>query len=230
MKKAMLIAAIGLIGSSLLVGCGGDKKDTANTQNNTQTTQSNDNSTQNTQSSNDNSSQDSNKSTQSNNNSAYDKVYKAGFYQVGKDLPAGEYLVVGDKITKEAETSVEVTKDSKKEQEIFDESVMGNVYVTVENGQYIDVENGDIYPVELAPSNTPKDKVYKDGMYKVGKDIKAGTYDVKALKDDADIKIYKDSSHSKSSLISEKEFKNTEKVTLKDGQYIELDDAQITVK
>lgn len=207
MKKAMLMVAIGLIGSSLLVGCGGDKKDTVSTQNNNQTTQSS-----------------------NNNNSEYKEVYKAGFYQVGKDLPAGEYLVVGNKITKQAETSVAVTKDSKKEDEIFDESVMGNVYVTLEKGQYVEVENGDMYPVEQAPSNTPQDKVYKDGMYKVGKDIKAGTYDVKALKDDASVEVYKDSSHKKSSLVSEKEFKNTEKVTLKDGQYVLLEDAQITVK
>lgn len=207
MKKAMLIVAIGLIGSSLLVGCGGDKKDTSNTQSSTQTTQ-----------------------TSNDSNLQYDKVYKSGFYEVGKDLPAGEYLVVGDKITKEAETSVAVTKDSKKEDEIFDESVMGNVYVTLEKGQFVEIKNGDMYPVDLAPSNTPKDKVYKDGMYKVGKDIKAGTYDVKALKKDGEIEIYKDSSHSKNSLLSKKEFKGTEKVTLKDGQYILLDDAQITVK
>lgn len=206
MKKVMLIVAMGLIGSSLLVGCGNDKKDTSNQESTTQSTQA------------------------TNNSSQYDKVYKSGFYEVGKDLPAGEYLVVGDKITKEAETSVAVTKDSKKEDEIFDESVMGNVYVTLEKGQFVEVKNGDMYPVDLAPSNTPKDKVYKDGMYKVGKDIKAGTYDVKALKKDGKIEIYKDSSHSKDSLISKTKFKDTEKVTLKDGQYILLDDAQITVK
>lgn len=206
MKKVMLIVAMGLIGSSLLVGCGNGKKDTSNQESTTQSTQA------------------------TNNSSQYDKVYKSGFYEVGKDLPAGEYLVVGDKITKEAETSVAVTKDSKKEDEIFDESVMGNVYVTLEKGQFVEVKNGDMYPVDLAPSNTPKDKVYKDGMYKVGKDIKAGTYDVKALKKDGKIEIYKDSSHSKDSLISKTKFKDTEKVTLKDGQYILLDDAQITVK
>ena len=206
MKKVMLIVAMGLIGSSLLVGCGNGKKDTSNQESTTQSIQA------------------------TNNSSQYDKVYKSGFYEVGKDLPAGEYLVVGDKITKEAETSVAVTKDSKKEDEIFDESVMGNVYVTLEKGQFVEVKNGDMYPVDLAPSNTPKDKVYKDGMYKVGKDIKAGTYDVKALKKDGKIEIYKDSSHSKDSLISKTKFKDTEKVTLKDGQYILLDDAQITVK
>ena len=206
MKKVMLIVAMGLIGSSLLVGCGNGKKDTSNQESTTQSIQA------------------------TNNSSQYDKVYKSGFYEVGKDLPAGEYLVVGDKITKEAETSVAVTKDSKKEDEIFDESVIGNVYVTLEKGQFVEVKNGDMYPVDLAPSNTPKDKVYKDGMYKVGKDIKAGTYDVKALKKDGKIEIYKDSSHSKDSLISKTKFKDTEKVTLKDGQYILLDDAQITVK
>lgn len=211
MKKAMLVLAIGLIGSSLLVGCGGDKKDISNAQNNKQTEQSKENSTP-----------------------EYKEVYKSGFYEVGKDLPAGEYLVLRDKLNKEVETSVAVTKDSKKEDEIFDESVMGNIYVTLENGQYIEVKNGDIYPVDKAPSNTPENKVYKDGMYKVGKDIKAGTYDVKAIKDngsdDGSIEITKDSSHSDKSVISKKEFKDTEKVTLKDGEYIILDDAEITVK
>lgn len=211
MKKAMLVLAIGLIGSSLLVGCGGDKKDTSNAQNNKQTEQSKENSTP-----------------------EYKEVYKSGFYEVGKDLPAGEYLVLRDKLNKEVETSVAVTKDSKKEDEIFDESVMGNIYVTLENGQYIEVKNGDIYPVDKAPSNTPENKVYKDGMYKVGKDIKAGTYDVKAIKnngsDDGSIEITKDSSHSDKSVISKKEFKDTEKVTLKDGEYIILDDTEITVK
>lgn len=209
MKKAMLVLAIGLIGSALLVGCGGDKKDTSSNQNNSQTEQAKENNTP-------------------------KEVYKSGFYEVGKDLPAGEYLIMRDKLNKQAETSVAVTKDSKKEDEIFDESMMGNIYVIVQNGQYLEVKNGDIYPVEKAPSNTPEDKVYKDGMYKVGKDIKAGTYDVKAIKnngsDDGSIEITKDSSHSDKSVISKKEFKDTEKVTLKDGEYITLDDAEITVK
>lgn len=210
MKKAMLVLAIGLIGSSLLVGCGGDKQGTSSTQNNTQTTQT--------------------EQSKENNTPEYKEMYKAGFYEVGKDLPAGEYLIIRDKLTKDVKTSVIVTKDSEKEDEIFDESVMGNVYVTLENGQYIEVKNGNIYPVDKAPSNTPEDKVYKDGMYKVGKDIEAGTYDVKALTDDASIEISKDSTHSDKSIITKKEFKNTEKITLKDGEYIILDDAEITVK
>lgn len=212
MKKAMLVLVIGLIGSSLLVGCGGDKKETANNQNNNSQTEQ----------------------AKENNTPEYKEVYKSGFYEVGKDLPAGEYLIMRDKLNKQAETSVAVTRDSKKEDEIFDESMMGNIYVILQNGQYLEVKNGDIYPVDKAPSNIPEDKVYKDGMYKVGKDIKAGTYDVKAIKhngsDDGSIEITKDSSHSDKSVISKKEFKDTEKVTLKDGEYIILDDAEITVK
>lgn len=208
-KKAILIVLSVLMGASLLVGCGSkDNKTTSNTE---QTEQKQENK-QNTQK----------------------EEYKSGFYEVGKDLPAGEYVIISDKSNKQAETSIEVTKDSKKEDEIFDESVSGNIYVTLSKGEYIEVKNGDIFPIDKAPSTTPKDKVYKDGMFKVGRDIKAGTYEVKSIEkdknDDASIEITKDSTHRDKSVISKKEFKKSTKVTLKDGEYIKLDDAEIVVK
>lgn len=207
MKKAMIVALIGVISAALLVGCGAsNKKDETATNNQTQTQENNKN--------------DKSEVTE----------YNSGTYEVGKDIPAGEYLVLGDNVNKEVETSVLQTKDTKKEDALYDESVYGPIYVTVENGQYLNVENGKIFEIEKAPSNTPKDKVYKDGMYKVGRDIKAGTYEVKATKDDGEVEIYKDSKHTKDSLISKKEFKNTEKITVKDGEYIMLEDAEITVK
>ncbi|MGL4570599.1 MAG: hypothetical protein ACRCVJ_06010 [Clostridium sp.] len=205
MKKAMLVALVGVIGASLLVGCGDSDKNKNDTSNN---------------------------QTQVEQTKKDDKIveYKSGIYEVGKDLPAGEYLVARDKIDKEVETSILVAKDSKKEDAIYDESIDGDVYVTVQNGQFLDVENGNIFEIDKAPTNTPKDKVYKDGMYKVPRDIKAGTYEVKAIKDDGTVEIYKDSKHTKDSLVSKKEFKKTEKITLKDGEYVTLDDAEITVK
>lgn len=207
MKKTLLFLAIGLIGTSLLVACGSKTQNTSNNQNTTQIEQA-----------------------KNNNKSDNKTFYKSGFYEVGKDLPAGEYLILQDKSNAVAETSVAISTDSKKENELFAESIAGNTYANLEKGEYLEVTNGNIYPIDIAPSNTPKDKVYKDGMYKVGKDIKAGTYDVKALKDSASIEITKDSSHKDSSIISKKDIKNTEKVTLKDGEYITLNNAEITVK
>ncbi|MDQ0148331.1 hypothetical protein ACFO6R_02720 [Eubacterium multiforme] len=205
-KKAILIVLSVLMGASLLVGCGSkDNKAASNTE---QTEQKQEN-------------------TQK-------EEYKSGFYEVGKDLPAGEYVIISDKNNKQAETSIEVTKDSKKENEIFDESVSGNIYVTLSKGEYIDVKHGDIFPIDKAPSTTPKDKIYKDGMFKVGRDIKAGIYEVKSTEkdknDDAYIEIFKDSTHRNGSVISKKEFKKSTNVTLKDGEYIKLDDAEIVVK
>lgn len=209
MKKIMLIALIGVIGSSLLVGCGNEKANaSANNQNSTQVEQSN--KTENTE--------------------AKDGVYKAGLYEVGKDLPAGEYVVMRTSLDKNAKTTVLVSKDSKQSDVTYEDTELGYVYVTLNNGEFINVQNGQLFLTSKAKENKPEDKVYKDGMYKVGKDINPGTYEVKSLGSDASVEVAKDSKHTKDSVILNKKIDKTEKIILKENEYVTLKNSEITVK
>lgn len=112
-------------------------------------------------------------------------------YEVGKDIEAGEYVLVGTKTY----TIGDVTdKDygyyaicRKKECNIDNgdietsNSILGKAYVIVEDGQYLKVNSMKLYKVSEYETNI-KDSIshnYNFGFssyYKVGKDLSAGTY------------------------------------------------------
>ena len=64
--------------------------------------------------------------------------------------------------------------------------------ITVDEGQYIEATWGDLYPLELTADLKPADGVYKEGAYKVGFHMSAGTYKLKATVDRAYVDIYND--------------------------------------
>ena len=67
-------------------------------------------------------------------------------------------------------------------------------------------------------------------MYAVGRDIAPGEYRLKATEDYAYYAVYTDASHSFDHLVSNDSFENKTYVTLEEGQYIELDGAEILLE
>lgn len=112
-------------------------------------------------------------------------------YEVGKDIEAGEYVLVGTKTYTMGDVSDEnygyyaicTTKDctlDNGEVEIND-NVLGKAYVIVENGQYLKTKSMKLYKVNEYETSAENSISYDynfgfNSYYKVGKDLSAGTY------------------------------------------------------
>lgn len=146
-----------------------------------------------------------------------DGAYPEGIYNVGVQLPAGEYVCKGDYIS--LETFVDLTGEY--DSNLGYSSGAKSAIITVDEGQYIKSVWGDIYPIELTEDLKSKDGVYLDGMYKVGFHMPAGTYKLKADANSAYAQIYNDSYQSRREdelAIAEPETT----FTVKDGQYVRI--------
>ena len=160
-----------------------------------------------------------------------DGKIKSGTYKVGTDIPAGEYVVFA-----KGYTYIESSKDSSGALEsiIFNDnlSANSNSYVTLNEGEYFKFQDAEMYPVDKAPSVTPEDGVYKDGMYKVGQDIPAGEYKI-ALGKDSELGYYevsKSSSHQLDDIITNENVQADTYLTVSDGQYVKLQGVTINTK
>lgn len=150
------------------------------------------------------------------------KYYQEGVYKVGKDLPAGEYLLISHE-DQYIGGYMCISSDSNQKDIIINELFKTFHYITVEVGQYLELTRCGAVSVEDESLNL---KSYNDlgaGMYKVGADIPAGEYRLTADKD-ATIAyscIY-DSSAASRKIISNDIINNNAYVTVKDGQYLLL--------
>jgi len=106
--------------------------------------------------------------------------YYSGLYKVGRDIPAGEYLLMG----RNDEGYVYVSLDAAGNDYVSDSDVLPNLYLTLKTGQYVEFDSLTAYPIAKAPM-VPKDANGNliNGQYKVGRDITAGEY---VLTPDAD--------------------------------------------
>ena len=97
----------------------------------------------------------------------------AGQYKVGVDIPAGEYLAVGDGY-------LELTRKPK-DNWIFNNNFNNRHYVEGRDGEYIKITAGiRLYPIDKAPKVEFNPDEVIAGQYKIGTDIPAGEYKVKS--------------------------------------------------
>lgn len=153
---------------------------------------------------------------------------KAGMYKVGTDIPEGEYLLVADSFVP---AYFQVTKDSSGSLEsiISNDNFEGSRYVTVLAGQYFEVKNAKFTPADKAPVQEAKNGVYEPGMYKVGRDIQAGEYKLKAEAGTmAYFEVSKDSTNSLNSIVANDNFEGEKYVTIAAGQYIKINGCQLS--
>ena len=142
-------------------------------------------------------------------------VYKnEGTYLVGKELAAGEYVLV----PQESFCYFSINKDANGN-DIINNGVFDYPrYVTVNNGTYLEVDGARIYPVDKAPQKVQPAGKYV-GHLKVGKDIAPGTYLVKA---EAGEMGYYAVTDQYDNIETNDVFYNQSYVTVKEGQYLEL--------
>lgn len=153
-----------------------------------------------------------------------ENVYKNGTHKVGVDIPAGEYLVIANGMG-----YVEVSSDSKGSFDsiIYNDTVLGNTYIEIKDGEYLKLQSCVAYPVADAPSIIPTDGLYKDGVYKVGKDIPAGEYKATLKSDMGYIEVTIDRRGSIESIITNEVPTGDTYITVEDGQYLKLQGVEI---
>jgi len=148
-----------------------------------------------------------------------DNPIKSGMYKVGSDIKAGEYILFGS-----AMSYYQITKDSSGTLEsiISNDNFNSTRYITLKDGQYVEFRGAKMLTIEKAPIINPIDGKYSEGMYKVGRDIKAGEY--KAVPDGGGsyIEVSKNSNGTLNSIITNDIFEAEKYITIKNGQYIKL--------
>ncbi|NCB53137.1 MAG: zinc ribbon domain-containing protein [Clostridia bacterium] len=159
-----------------------------------------------------------------------ENTYPEGMYLVGKDISAGEYLVI---CNNGSGCYVETSKDSYGtfDSIIANDNTYTRTYVSVSEGQYLTVTGGDFYPAATAAPGAPNaDGTYDQGVYLVGKDIPAGEYKVYANDASCYIEVAKDSLMTFDSIITNENISlgETTYITVEDGQYLKVTGGQIS--
>ena len=154
------------------------------------------------------------------------KKIKAGTYKVGTEIAAGEYLVIAKSMG-----YIESSSDSSGQLSsiIFNDNLMdgGHTYITLNAGEYFKMKGAVMYPVTDAPSVIPADGLYKNGTFKVGKDIPAGEYKVMLDSGMGYLEVSSNSSHQLTSIVTNENVTADTYITVKDGQYLKLNGVKI---
>ena len=153
-------------------------------------------------------------------------AYPEGMYRVGTDIEPGEYLI--GSTDGEPGFIIFSSSDYFNENTTFYPSITDYpVYVTLKMGDRVLFADGITLNKAKVAAADDHGK-YAPGMYKVGKDIKAGKYIVDTSSEDAVYAIYKDSRYDESSIVKLREHAvDAEIVTLIDGQYVEFDNCKL---
>lgn len=148
--------------------------------------------------------------------------YTTGTYLVGRDIAPGEYLFVP---TDASKGRISVCWDTLFEEDTWRYPLGTNAYITLNSGEYVRIEYAKAYPASF--STTPKVALdangnLKTGMYKIGRDIPAGTYVLFPGRTSGEgyMETYKDSRYYDDSLLGYDEFRGRCPVTLTNGQYL----------
>lgn len=157
---------------------------------------------------------------------ADDKWYEEGVYEVGADLPPGEYFLVPYdghhgyfQINKSPEFVIAAIQTER--------ALAGTCFVTVQKGEYLQVDGASFTNSKnTGKLNTPKNGYYTSGVYRVGLDIPAGHYFYKCEGDSA-MGLYRDSRWRDDSLIAGADITGTGYVDVDEGEYLYLHDVII---
>lgn len=146
--------------------------------------------------------------------------YKEGYYLVGKDIPAGDYIVRTSGVSGFAAL---YSDDSYNFTSLYtSRNIFNNSYFRLKDGDYLEISpNTYMFPVDQAGPVILE--YYSLGTYKVGFDIPPGTYEVVA---NGEGRWYKNEAPVSSTYYvnSDSEtFIDSTYVTLKEGEFITLD-------
>ncbi|MBQ1847431.1 MAG: hypothetical protein II135_05440 [Clostridia bacterium] len=142
--------------------------------------------------------------------------YREGQYKVGKDIPAGEYVLF---VTNSGYMGYfSVSSDANGNNIIFNDNFDYNSIITIKDGQYLELSRCYAIDIDFVPTIDKS----KGTMFKVGLHIPAGEYKIAAS--DSQYMgyycIYESSLQNK--IISNDNFNGSRYITVKNGQYLKL--------
>ena len=110
-------------------------------------------------------------------------IFESGIYEVGKDLPAGEYAVVcnGSTLADDYDLAVYKNRPVSEENMLISGTFRDYQLIVLKEGMYIEFWSAALYDMEK--HENPSDPFRSSGMYKVGRDLEAGTYTLKKTYD-----------------------------------------------
>lgn len=152
-----------------------------------------------------------------------DTTFKDGMYKVGSDIPAGEYVLISND-----QAYFAITSDSSGNLSSILANDMFNKrsIISVSDGQYLELKSCKAYPAAEAPAVDKSGNTLAEGMYKVGVDLPSGEYKVETA-NDGYLEVSSNSTHSMDSIITNDMFSGSKYITVNDGQYIKLNNAQL---
>jgi Holliday junction resolvasome RuvABC ATP-dependent DNA helicase subunit len=140
--------------------------------------------------------------------------FTQGIYEVGADMLAGEYVVMGTGYAQVAKDNTGSFQSI-----ITNENYYNIWYITLAPGDHFQFNDGRAYPVESAPAVDVSSGGLQEGMYKVGRDFPQGEYIINAP-GRGYVEVSKNSrGHS---IVSNDDFHGNMHITVLDGQYLKL--------
>lgn len=146
--------------------------------------------------------------------------YMPSIYKVGVDIPEGEYKVypVGDDLAYFA-----ICRDANCDDIIRNDNFYGQSYINVSRGQFLDLTRCYAIPANEAPLYDASSGVYEPGEYKVGIEIPAGEYRVRAFSDTSGYYAIEVPQYDGDrEILSNDNFSNAAYVSIKNGQILSL--------
>lgn len=156
-----------------------------------------------------------------------EKGLPAGTYEIGKDIPEGEYVLIPEG------TNSGYYIRSKQTEEKTEKLASGSVYnrgiVAVKKGETLEVRLARIYEAEQAPQQELVQGYYPQGVYKVGRDIPNGIYLAKSTQTEVKgtYRVYSSNAFDLPSQTSGGVLSDETAIILRTGQYLILQWAKL---
>lgn len=159
------------------------------------------------------------------NDEIYEFILEDGYYDVGIDIDPGTYMLVspdGDE-----EGWYEIYDGNMDDGDLLQSnSFQGNRYINLRENECILLGSCILVKPEINPLDMKNYTNQENSMYKVGVDIKPGTYKLQGLYSNPSYEIYDDVT-STGSPIKKENFLNEVEVELKKGQFLNIVDSKI---
>lgn len=152
--------------------------------------------------------------------------YKKGQYKIGKDMPAGVYMLIQQDYSWMAYFAI--TSDANGKDILKNDNFENSSIIEVVEGEYLEINRCSAFPIDEADVVGIMDGYCLAGAYIVGRHIPAGEYKVEADEGEmAYICIYPDTRRSK--IESNDNFEGSRYVELKEGQLFEIKRGKILI-
>lgn len=161
------------------------------------------------------------------------ELYK-GTYEVGKDIPSGNYII--SPITSSSNIYTYIDKDALNNKDGQWEYIHGNndkAYYTLLDGSFITIDSGAVKALRSEFTSNASEFELFEGVFHIGDEIESGKFEFTLVSDSCSINVYEDKDafeDSDGDWIFLYGDGDVEFITLKDGMVLKISDGAVKVK